>query len=218
MTPEAKSSPLVNPASQFVRLHIPRGCRSSCRASATPSASRCRACRPAFDAFVAKRIVDLAAQVHAPVAAAADCTPNVHVIFSPQPQAQIDDIARRRDVLIGFHFPAQAKALTTVTRPIQSWYVTRVRGHLRRQLGMEVDSNCPMDPRIGPCGEKPTGRAGSRLGNDMSAEVVHSLVIADADKVSGAKIGAIADYIAVLSLAGGRAWRGATPRSRRSST
>jgi hypothetical protein len=44
------------------------------------------------------------------------------------------------------------------------------------------------------------GRAGSRLGNDMSSELVHSLIIADASKVAGEKIDAVADYVAVLAL------------------
>ena len=39
----------------------------------------------------------------------------------------------------------------------------------------------------------------------MSAEVVHSLIIADANKVADEKIGAVADYIAVLALA---RWQG----------
>jgi hypothetical protein len=51
-----------------------------------------------------------------------------------------------------------------------------------------------------PAAERPIGRAGSRLGNDMSSELVHSLVIADAGKVAGEKIDAVADYIAVLAL------------------
>ena len=39
------------------------------------------------------------------------------------------------------------------------------------------------------------GKAGSRLGNDMSSELVHSLIIADANKVAGEKIDAVADRL-----------------------
>ena len=63
-------------------------------------------------------------------------------------------------------------------------------------------------PGAFPCDIKApatTGRAGSRLGNDMSSELVHSLIIADANKVAGEKIETIADYIAVLALS---RWRG----------
>ena len=43
------------------------------------------------------------------MAKAPDCTPNVNVIFSDQPQAQVDDIYRRRDLLLGFRFHSQVK-------------------------------------------------------------------------------------------------------------
>jgi hypothetical protein len=39
----------------------------------------------------------------------------------------------------------------------------------------------------------------------MSSELVHSLILVDANKVADAKIGAIADYIAVLALS---RWQG----------
>ena len=39
----------------------------------------------------------------------------------------------------------------------------------------------------------------------MSPEVVHSLILADSNKVAGEKIDPIADYVAVLALA---KWRG----------
>ena len=58
---------------------------------------------------------------------------------------------------------------------------------------------------MSPCGKTPMGRAGSRLGNDMSSELVHSLILADANKVAGEKIDAVADYIAVLALS---RWQG----------
>ena len=39
----------------------------------------------------------------------------------------------------------------------------------------------------------------------MSTELVHSLILADANKVADEKIGAVADYVAVLALA---RWQG----------
>ncbi|HEX2816634.1 MAG TPA: hypothetical protein VHN39_09570, partial [Phenylobacterium sp.] len=43
------------------------------------------------------------------------------------------------------------------------------------------------------------------LGENLSSELVHSLIIADANKVAGEKIDAVADYIAVLALS---RWQG----------
>ena len=205
VTAPPKPNPLVNPESQFVRSHLPEGQSDQLPRFRDAVCVKVQGLPPEFDAFVAKRVVELASEVHAPVAKAADCLPNVHVIFTPQPQAQLDDIARRRDILIGFHFPSQLKKLTAVNRPIQAWYVTRTRDTTGNSW-IEVDHPCPIDS-FGkpPCADRPIGRAGSRLGNDMSAEVVHSLILADANKVAGEKIDAVADYIAVLALA---KWRG----------
>jgi len=207
VNPPAKPDPLVSPESQFVRLHLPQGVSDQFPRFRDAICVRVIGLPPEFDGFVAKRIVDIANEVHAPVAAAADCVPNVNVIFTPDPQAQLDDISKRRDILIGFHFPSQFRKLTTVNRPVQAWYVTRTRDTTGNSW-IEVANPCPASPPgppDGPCGERPMGRAGSRLGNDMSAEVVHSLVIADATKVAGEKIDAVADYIAVLALA---KWQG----------
>jgi hypothetical protein len=203
VTPAPKPNPLIDPASQFVRLHLPESLSGQYPRFRDPICVRVVGLPPEFAAFVAKRVVHVALQVKAPVAKAADCLPNVNVIFTPRPQAQLDDIAKRRDILMGFHFPSQLKTLTSVNRPIQAWYVTRTRDTTGASW-IEVDNNCPInvgDTVSGPCGDRPVGRAGSRLGNDMSAEVVHSLILADTNKVAGEKIDAVADYIAVLALA-----------------
>jgi hypothetical protein len=197
VTAPQKPDPLVNPASQFVRQHLPRAQSDQYPRFRDDVCVHVIGLPPEFDAFVAKRIVDLANQVHAPVASAADCVANVHVIFTPTPQAQLDDIARRKDILIGFHFASQQKSVTTVSRPIQAWYVTRTRD-LTGNSWIEVPIPCDH------C-ERPMGQAGSRLGDEMGAEVVHSLILADANKVAGEKIDAVADYIAVLALA---KWQG----------
>lgn len=202
-----KPDPLVNPASQFVRSHLPEGVSEQYPRFRDAICVRVQGLPLEFDAFVAKRLVEVAHEVKAPVSTAADCTPNVNVIFTAQPQAQIDDIAKRKDILIGYHLQAQFQKLRTFNRPIQAWYVTRTRDTTGNSW-IEVNNGCPAnvgDTFSGPCGERPVGRAGSRLGNDMSAEVVHSLILADANKVAGEKIDAVADYIAVLALA---KWQG----------
>jgi hypothetical protein len=199
VTAPEKPNPLVDPTTQFVRQHLPESVLSEQYPRFRDAVCvKVQGLPSEFDAFVAKRIVEVATQVHAPVAKRADCRPNVHVIFSTQPQALMTDIAGRREILVGFYFDAdQLKRLTAVSRPIEARYVTRVRDTTGRSY-LEI-----YDPV--PWRERPAGRAGSRLGNDMSAEVVHSLILADANKVANEKIGAVADYIAVLALA---KWRG----------
>jgi hypothetical protein len=207
VSPGAKSDPLVNPASQFVRNYLPQNAYAEQYPRFRDAICvKVQGLPEEFDAFVAARIVAMAKQVHAPLDKAADCTPNVNVIFTPDPQAQLDDIYKRRDVLLGFRFHSQIKKLTSFNRPIQAWYVTRTRDKHGESF-LEIENPIPWNA---PGGQKPVGEAGSRLGNQLTAEVVHSLILADASKVADAKIGTIADYISVLALA---RWREPTPCS-----
>ncbi len=190
-----KPDPLVDRTTQFVRQHLPENLFSDQYPRFRDAVCVRVVGLPAeFDDFIKARVLAVADQVHAPVAKAADCTPNVNVIFSAEPKAQVDDIYRRRDILLGFRFHSQVKRVTEFNRPIQSWYLTRTRDDHGTSF-LEVEN------ALLPGAERPAGRAGSRLSHGVSAEVVHTLVIADANKVSDARIGAVADYIAVLALA-----------------
>jgi hypothetical protein len=207
----AKQSPLVDRTTEFVRQRLPTSRFEQYARFRDPICVKVVGLPAEYDAFVARRLAEMVREVKAPAADAATCTPNVNVIFSTQPQAQLTDIARRRDVLFGFYFKADAKRTFTFLRPIQSWYLTRVVGTDGREI-LELNDSSPCLgtglPGAPPCDLKApplTGRAGSRLGNDMSSELVHSLIIVDANKVAGQKIDAVADYIAVLALS---RWQG----------
>jgi hypothetical protein len=203
VTAPAKANPLVDPAREFVREHLPEGPFSEQEPRFHDEICvKVQGLPNEFDAFVARRIVEIATEVHAPLSKAKDCQPNVHVIFTAQPQAQLQDIAKRRDILIGYQFRPQLKQLSKFTHPIEARYVTRTVGDNGKSA---LDSWDPdrYDPLMGK--EPPSSRAGSRLGNGMSAEIVHSLILADANKVAGEKIEAVADYVAVLALA---RWQG----------
>jgi hypothetical protein len=193
----------VSPERQFVRSHLPTSRNEQYARFRDPVCVKVQGLPVEFDAFVAKRVVELAKTVKAPVDPSPTCTPNVNVIFSTQPQRQLSDIAKRRDILFGFYWRTNLAKISTFTRPIQSWYLTRTIDTHGKDVLELVDPR-PFDPDSGKMPAL-TGRAGSRLGNDMSSELVHSLIIADANKVSGEKIGAVADYIAVLALS---RWQG----------
>jgi hypothetical protein len=208
-----KKDPLVDNTTQFVRNHLPESQSGQLARFRDEICVSVVGLPAAYDAFIARRIVTLAGEVHAPVAHNPNCTANVHVIFSPQPQAQMEDIAKRRESLLGVHFAAQLRRISVVSRPIQSWYLTGVRdttGELHldgaTHAGVDMVDLAQGGADLGGGGQAGSpdqahGRAGSRLGNDMSAEVVHALIIADSKKVADAKIGAVADYIAMLALA-----------------
>lgn len=211
VTAPEKPNPLVDRTTEFVRQRLPTSRFEQYARFRDPVCVKVIGLPDEFAAFVAKRIVEVAGEVHAPVAKDAGCTPNINVIFAPSPQAQLTDIARRREVLFGHYFKTDAKRTFTFRPPVQSWYLTRAVGTDGRGV-LELNDTAPCQgtglPGVFPCDLKApplTGRAGSRLGNDMSSELVHSLIIADAKKVSGEKIGAVADYIAVLALS---RWQG----------
>jgi hypothetical protein len=206
-----KPNPLVDRTTEFVRQRLPTSRFEQYARFHDPICVKVVGLPDEYAGFVAKRVLDVARQVNAPIDPKAACTPNINVIFSAKPQAQLDDIAKRRDILFGFHFQAEAKKITTFTRPVQAWYVTRTEDTTGKgMLELNESAACitSYGPNSTPCDIKApamTGRAGSRLGNDLSSELVHSLIIADANKVAGEKIDAVADYIAVLALS---RWQG----------
>jgi hypothetical protein len=199
VTAPGKASPLVNPETQFVRGHLTQNRNQQYARFHDPVCVKVIGLPPEFDTFIAKRIVDMAHEVKAPVDPSPACTPNVNVIFSPNPQAQLDDISKRRDILFGFHFIAELKKLGTFSRPIQAWYVTQTQDTTGKRV-LDINDPHAYDPAEG---KMPAimGKPGSRLGNDMSSELVHALILADANKLADEKIGAVADYVAVLALA-----------------
>lgn len=206
VTAPEKAGPLVDRATQFVRSHLAESRNEQYARFRDAICVKVVGLPPQFSSFIAKRVVEVANEVHAPVDPSPACAPNVNVIFSATPQAQLNDIAKRRDILFGFHFVADTKTLATFSRPIQSWYLTRTVGTdgvsvLELNQGAMFTQQMAGDAPVSNGGATPAvGRAGSRLGNDMSSELVHALIIADANKVADAKIGAVADYIAVLAL------------------
>jgi hypothetical protein len=205
VTAPEKPNPLVDKTTQFVRQRAPQNRNDQYARFHDPICVKVMGLPAEFGAFIAKRVAGVARQVGAPVAASAACKPNVDVVFSAQPQAQLTDIAKRRDIMFGFQFKADAKQVATFSRPIQSWYLTRTvgtQGDSTLELNAGPECISSHAPGSTPCDIKTPvmGKAGSRMGNDMSSELVHSLIIADANKVAGEKIDTVADYIAVLAL------------------
>jgi hypothetical protein len=163
-----------------------------------------------MNAFVSQRVKDVAAEVGAPSGA---CQSDVVIVFTSQPQALLDGIRRQAPVLLGFHYPAQAKRLASVMHPIQAWYVTATAsgaahgglgsvgtGLLQGALsaadsggasGAVLDDGC--------CGA-PGGCAGNHFSVCLSSEFVAAVVVVNRDRVAGMSIGPVADYVSMLVL------------------
>jgi hypothetical protein len=111
------------------------------------------------------------------------------IAFTTNPQGLMDDVRKRHGQMLGFHYAAQAQRIALVNRPIQAWYMTGTKAEGGQ---LEVDDEFH---------RLPTGSAGSRLTSRLESQFVGVLVVVDANKIVGHQIGAIADEIAMLSLA-----------------
>jgi hypothetical protein len=152
-----------------------------------------------FNAFVSRRIRDVAASVKARVGRDA-CRPNVIVIFTSEPQPLLNTVRQEASVMLGFHYAAQARRLATFDRPVKAWYATASYAE-----GQEVLD----DPR----NAAPGGRLGSRLSAPLTTVFKNVLIVANSRVVAGREIGPVADYISMLSPSQARSLEGcqATP-------
>lgn len=156
---------------------------------------------PSFNEFVSARVLAVAATVGAPIQTG-PCTHNVYIMFATDPQKALADMVKQDSRILGFHYPAQTRDLKRITRPIEGWYVTASHGAFG---GESIDSAEPLLPAwyprdISSQAQAPTGLAGSRLSSEISSGIINVLIVADANKTMGRPIGAIADYVAVLTL------------------
>ena len=139
----------------------------------------------AYGAFISARIEEIARNVGAPTIQ--QCSPNIEIIFTPQPQTVMDEVAVHSPTLLGFHFAPNTRALATVTKPIQAWYVTATSN------GVQTVIDGPLNPQ-------PGGTAGSRLTHGLQSVLMHVLILVNTNEISGRPVGPIADYLAMLSL------------------
>jgi len=148
---------------------------------------------PGFNNFVSARIEAIAAAVKAPQQTRTPCKPNIHVIFTTQPQKFIDDQVKSDPAILGFHYMAQVKNLKNIDHPVQAWHVT----------GREADGSVgglAIDDAWGGPMINQTTRLATRIKLGVQSYVLSTLVLVDGNKVLGYPIGSISDYIAMIAL------------------
>jgi hypothetical protein len=161
--------------------------------------------QPLSNEFVSRRVVDVARRVGVPTKNAGKCTPNVEIIFSPQPQKQLDYIASKNKAYLGYS--EHPRHLGEFTHVIQAWYVTGTRTFVTIEDWCTGSRYyCPPPPPsagglgIDSANSGTIGRAGSLLGSDSRSEFVHVTVIADANALVRYPLHAVADYVAMVAL------------------
>lgn len=162
---------------------------------------------PRFNDFVSARIRAVAASVGAPVQAEGGCTRhNVYIVFATDAEKSLDDLVKQNSKILGFHYPQRTRDLQRINRAIQGWYVTSTRGVHGDETVDEPNPLLPLEEPSGGgpspllAGKHPAGLPGSRLGSSVSSAIVNVVVVADISKLVGRPIGAVADYVAVLTL------------------
>ena len=149
----------------------------------------------------------------------AGCKPNIQIAFTSQPKATIDKVAKEDELLLGYRHHSDRDKLTTITRPVQAWYVTGTGGADVDTVGLafaalESPGGAPVP--VGAAGREPngfqyddegntrgrTGCADSRsFSSCLSSEFQHVLVIVDTNRMQDYPAGLIADYIVMVAMA-----------------
>ena len=161
--------------------------------------------------LTATRVRQVAEMVGAPVADARSCKTNIDIVFTLDPQVLLDDVRKKHRVFLGYHDAAEELHLATVTHPIQAWYTTQtadlngstyIDDKLRNHGGfyIMVPSGSGYEQVFIP-DARVASVTGSHLGDGISSELYHVIITVDPTKVQGRTFRALADYVAMLSLA-----------------
>jgi hypothetical protein len=150
--------------------------------------------------FVLERISTIAQSAGVPVGPR-DCAPNFFVLFTSDPTKLLKNMvshnASRFTALAGQRADSAAlKEFIEYARPIRVWYNADLKGALGNQLR-------PFD-EAGTRGNTPLQNdhpVMSRIQLDDVQEIASVLIVVDVRRIDGLKIGAVADYVAMVGLA-----------------
>jgi hypothetical protein len=149
---------------------------------------------PEENAFVTARLRALAAYVGAPVQSDAHCKSNVQILFTDNPKPNMDWVIKWAASYFRNRYTGGTKDLIEYKgdHAIQGWYMTTTGGAvvLNTDLALTGFNVLPLWPQIT---QKYFG-GGSGIGIGVVFLVV------DTTKVVGHPIGAIADYVSMLTL------------------
>ena len=162
---------------------------------------------PGDNAFVTARLRALAAYVGAPVQSNPQCKANVHILFTSNPQEQMDAVMNwvTAPGNFGTKYSGGMRDLLAYTsgHAIQGWYMTTSSGPLvlntdAESVGLDVE---PVWPRIAQ-NWNDVDRVGTRMvgGSGGGIGIAVVILFVDTTKVAGYRIGTIADYLAMLAL------------------
>ena len=160
--------------------------------------------------LVKARIEDVAKAVGLPKARAG-CTANVEIVFTDKPQALMDNVAKRRETLLGYYHRHDRDKLKTVTRPIQAWYVTATRGGGGSRAAALYGVDLPADIEVvdDPDNQGPVGCGiNPHFSACVQSNIKNVFVVADTKALDGKDLGLLADYLVMVTLSQPRSLNG----------
>jgi hypothetical protein len=148
-----------------------------------------------YNDFVSARLRAVASFVGAPVQADPQCTPNVQIIFSTDPRKAMEAVLKRGAQLLGVGFPHQEQKELEISgaHAIQGWYVTTGAGASALNRDPTFVGRLALQslwPRVIPRGVYANG----------GGSILSVILVIDTQRVAGATIGSIADYLAMVAL------------------
>jgi hypothetical protein len=164
---------------------------------------------PGANTLITERVRRVAAMVGAPVGPADSCKPNIDIVATFAPQRLLDRVRTKSPALLGYHDAAEEKALATVSHPVQAWYTTQtvdlngttyIDDKLRYHPGFYIMVD-PLHPPVYVPEARVVHVTGSHLGDGVSSELFHIVIVIDLAKINGLTFGALADHVAMLALA-----------------
>ncbi len=154
---------------------------------------------PEQDAYVTARIRALAEYVGAPVQPGPQCDYNVTIQFTNNPQGEMDKVFKWATDYFLNRYKGGKRDLIKFTsgHAIQGWYL--MGGGLNSDLGLSHLDVLPIWPLITQQ-YAAGGTLGSNFGGGKGGGIGAVILVVDTTKVVDVSIGAIADYLAMLSL------------------
>lgn len=193
VAPKAEQAKLPELVNRFVQGHGAASRIDQLSRWSVPLCPRTGGLTAPFNAYVSTRVKLVAAAVGAPLEKRPNrnfpCKTNLLIVFTTTPQVLMDNVRKHHPDALGFHYAAQAERLATFDRPFKAWYVTGTQPE-----GGPIQEDKEFAPM-------PGGEAGSRLTKRLASRFIGVLVVVDARQIVGHQIRAIADDIAMLSLA-----------------
>jgi hypothetical protein len=154
---------------------------------------------PEQDDYVTARVRALAAHVGAPVQPSSQCEYNVTILFTNNPQKEMDEVFKWATVYFRNRYSGGMRDLIKFKsdHAIQGWYL--MGGGLNNDLELAHLDVWPIWPQI-TLNYIGSGMTGTHFGGSSVSGIGVVILVIDTTKVVDFSIGQITDYLAMLAL------------------